>query len=205
MKTFARKIGMTQVYDKNGRHCAVTVLELLKTRVCAIKRSTDSHQGAVVYGLFDHGKQANKSTRYQFKEQSEGLVRVIEEKIKPNEDSEDIKLGEKITKSSFQEGSEITAFSRSKGKGFSGTVKRHGFQTGPKTHGSHNYRQPGSIGDTNPARVVKGKKMAGHMGFENKTTKNLEVIKIENDRERIWIKGALPGPNKSIVILEKHD
>lgn len=204
MKVFAKKIGMTQVYDENGRHCAVTVLELLKTRICAVRQGADGSPSIVVYGLFDHGKQAKKSTRNQFKDFSEGLVKVIEEKVELDGAEKIIKPGDEIKKTSFQEGTEVTAFSRSKGKGFSGTVKRHNFQTGPKTHGSHNYRQPGSIGDTNPGRVVKGKKMPGHMGFENKTTKNLKIVKIESDCERVWVKGAVPGPNRTTVILQNQ-
>ncbi len=101
----------------------------------------------------------------------------------------------------FLEKEKITVSGVSKGKGFAGTVKRHHFHTGPKTHGSNNYRQPGSIGDTGPQRVLKGRRMAGHLGAKKVTTKNLEIIKFDRQAGLVFIKGAIPGPVKSKVLI----
>jgi len=95
----------------------------------------------------------------------------------------------------------VTVTGTSKGKGFAGTVKRHNFNTGPKTHGSHNYRAPGSIGAGYPQHVMKGKKMAGQMGAEQVTVKNLKIVKIDAANNIIAVRGAVPGPRKSVVVV----
>lgn len=102
---------------------------------------------------------------------------------------------------SFQEGEKVNITGISKGKGFAGTVKRHHFRTGPKTHGSDSYRRPGSIGSTFPQRVVKGRRMAGHLGAKRTTVQNLEVAKIDPPKKLILLRGAVPGPNKSKVMI----
>ena len=103
--------------------------------------------------------------------------------------------------SEFNEKEKVNVTGISKGKGFAGTVKRHHFHTGPKTHGSNNYRLPGSIGDTNPQRVVKGRRMGGHLGAKKSTAQNLEIIKIEPENKRIFLKGAVVGPRNSTVSI----
>lgn len=111
-------------------------------------------------------------------------------------------LEENIT--DFVEGDMVAVTGRSKGKGFQGVVKRHGFRGGPKTHGQKNrLRAPGSIGATAPQRVIKGKKMAGHMGNVRTTIKNLEIAAIKTDNREIYLKGAVPGMRGSVVILSK--
>jgi large subunit ribosomal protein L3 len=108
-------------------------------------------------------------------------------------------IGDTITAEAFSVGDTITVSGVSKGKGFAGTVKRHNFATGPKTHGSHNYRAPGSIGAGYPQHVFKGQKMAGRMGHINVTTKNLTIAHVDVASNIIGVEGSVPGPKKSIV------
>lgn len=106
----------------------------------------------------------------------------------------------------FKENEKVSVTGTSKGKGFAGTVKRHHFHLGPKTHGSHNYRQPGSIGATYPERVIKGRRMAGHLGHKRTTIKNLIILKIDQENREILLKGAVPGPrNADILIWSRHE
>jgi len=200
MTVFAKKIAMTHLYNESGKHQAVTVLELLKTKICKMNDQDDKNK-KIIYGLFDSGREAKKSVLNQFKTMSQGLNRVVLS-IEENNDSEGFKPGDEVTIDKIEKGQDIKVISRSKGKGFAGTVKRHGFNTGPKTHGSHNYRQPGSIGDTNPARVIKGRKMAGHMGSDRITLKGCKVVEVKKEENIIWVRGSVPGANKSIVLVE---
>jgi large subunit ribosomal protein L3 len=112
-----------------------------------------------------------------------------------------LELGTELTVAVFEAGDNIQVTAVSKGKGFAGTIKRHNFTAGPKTHGSHNYRAPGSIGSGYPEHVFKGMKMAGHMGHEQVTVKGLKVILVDADRNIIAVSGAVPGPKKGLVML----
>ena len=199
MKVFAKKIGMTQVYDERGFHTAVTILQLKQCVVLGGRSmNKDGYLGRIVGEIAD-GFVAKKSVAGQFKN-FPGVKRVKEEKIS----SEDqIEIGKKINSDDFVIGDKLIVYGVSKGKGFAGTVKRHSFNTGPKTHGSNNYRQPGSIGPTYPQRTILGRRMAGHMGADNIKLKQIKVIRIEKEINRIWVKGSVPGANKSEVILEK--
>jgi large subunit ribosomal protein L3 len=136
----------------------------------------------------------------QFKK-IENIAKVREAK----DSSENQELGATLDASVFKEGDKITVYGVSKGKGFAGTVKRHHFNTGPKTHGSNNYRQPGSIGPTYPQRTILGRRMAGHMGSENIKLKNVEIIRVEKQENRVWVNGSIPGANKTEVMIEKND
>jgi len=111
----------------------------------------------------------------------------------------DIKIGDEITLANFKESDEIEVSGISKGKGFSGVIKRHNFSRGPETHGSDHHRHPGSIGSMFPQKVIKGRKMPGHMGFEKVTVKGLKIIKIIPETNILMLKGAIPGPNKSVI------
>lgn len=199
MKFFAKKVGMTHLYDEGGSHIPSTILDLQKTVVCGHKEMKGNGYEAVLYALIDEKAKPKKSRSGQFKK-IENIKEVREQRAEGQQKAE---IGNEIDVKSLSEGDLLTVFATTKGKGFAGTVKRHKFNTGPKTHGSHNYRQPGSIGDTGPAHVAKGKKMAGQMGNINKTVKDVKVIKIEQNLQRIWVKGAIPGSNNNIVILQK--
>lgn len=110
-----------------------------------------------------------------------------------------LEIGQKAAE--FKEKEKVNVTGVSRGKGFAGTVKRHHFHTGPKTHGSNNYRQPGSIGDTGPQRVVKGRRMGGHLGAKKSTIQNLEIFKIEPEKKRLYLRGAVPGPKNAQVLI----
>lgn len=199
MKTFAIKRGMTQVY-KNGVHVAVTVLSLPKSVICSFKTKEKDGYDACVIGLVDEKKHISKPLAGQSKNAMKSR-RVIESRI--DENHELAVKGDAMESMKLEVGDKLTVFAKSKGKGFQGTVKRHDFNTGPKTHGSHNYRAPGSIGGGYPQRVVKGQKMPGQMGSEQRTVKNLIIEKIDNEKNEIWLGGSIPGANKQVIILEK--
>ena len=122
-------------------------------------------------------------------------------------DTKDIKVGDKIDVGLFKEGDLVNVTGVSKGKGFAGVVKRHGFAGGPKTHGqSDRHRAPGSIGaTTSPGRVLKGKRMAGHMGTEKVTVTKLKVFKADPERNLLLVKGAVPGAKNGLVLIEKRE
>lgn len=190
---------MTHLYDQAGEHVPSTILDLQKTVICAHKDLKRDGYEAVQYARIDEKAKPNKPLVGSFKK-IENIAQISEQRIYGQDKFE---IGKKISCEDLKEGDFLTVFGKTKGKGFAGTIKRHGFNTGPKTHGSHNYRQPGSIGDTGPGHVVKGKKMAGQMGDTNKTVKNVKIVRIEKELGRIWVKGSIPGSNKNIIILQK--
>jgi large subunit ribosomal protein L3 len=136
-----------------------------------------------------HVKQANVTPK------------VIRE-FRVDEITEDMKIGESISADSFVVGDTVQVTGTSKGKGFAGTIKRHNFHRGRKTHGGRSYRRPGSIGSMYPQKIFKGKKMAGQMGHEQVTVKNLKVALIDTDLNIIGVVGAVPGPRKGIVLVK---
>jgi large subunit ribosomal protein L3 len=198
MKVFAKKIAMTQIFESNGRHRPVTVLALTKTFVVGKRTVQKDGYDATIVAKISDSKKIFKSLSGQFKG-IENIARVCETK------TSDQKIGAILDAGIFKEGDKIVVCGVSKGKGFAGTVKRHNFNTGPKTHGSNNYRRPGSIGPTYPQRTILGRRMAGHMGNENIKLKDVEVVKIEKQENRIWVRGSIPGANKTELIIEKND
>ena len=122
-----------------------------------------------------------------------------EERLKA---SATIKVGDAVTVAAFAAGDLVDVIGTTKGRGFSGTIKRHGFQRGPKTHGSMNYRQPGSIGTKRIGKLFPGKRMSGHYGDERQTTKNLVVVRVDADRNLLFLRGAVPGPNGGFVEVQ---
>ncbi len=199
VKIFAKKIGMTHLYDDSAKHTSVTVLEVIKTVVIGKRETAKDGYDAYILGKAGKNKGAKKSFVGQL-HGAEGINTLVEERV---DVTDELQTKDEIDVSNISEGDVFTAKSKSKGKGFTGTVKRHGFATGPKTHGSNNYRQPGSIGPTYPQRVTKGRRMAGKVGFSNVTVKNVTVLKVNKETGRIMVRGPIPGPNKSSVILEK--
>ena len=200
MKVFAKKIGTTHLYDENNRHQVATVLELKKTILAKLKTQEKDGYLSAVMVLDDPKAKPLKSIINQFK----GLnpKKIMEERLK-EEQLDSLEIGREYKADDFEEGDTVSISAKSKGKGFQGTVKRHNFNTGPKSHGSHNYRAPGSIGATSPSRVIKGRKMPGHMGSEQMTQKKLKVIRVDKENNHIWIKGQVVGPNKAIIIIQK--
>jgi len=198
MKFFARKVGMTQAYSKDGQHLPVTVLELLKSTVVGTRQEEKDGYAAGIVARIDekHGKNS-RSLAGQFPK-TPAVKQVIEDR-----QSAGVEIGKSFTLEQLKEGEKLIISGRGKGKGFAGTIKRHGFSRGPKTHGSHNIRQPGSIGSTYPERVVKGRRMPGHLGSAQTKVKAVEIVKILPEQNQLWVKGPVPGANKSKLILEK--
>ncbi len=178
-----RKLGMTRVFNDEGRHVAVTRIAVLPSVVSQIKTKESDGYKAVQIKAHKTNKTERVTRTAEFREDAPGRY----------------KAGEAVTLKQFKKDELVTVEGKSKGKGFAGTIKRHGFQRGPKTHGSNNVRQPGSIGGGYPQRVVLGRRMAGHMGTNNVTVKNLEIIDVDDVEGILLIAGAVPGPVKSIV------
>ena len=177
----AKKVGMTQIFDANGVRSGVTVLEVGPCVVTALKSVETDGYSAVQIG-YGEAKKLSKTQAGQLKKsgakstvlrevRNDEIIEVIEGEDQPTQ----LKIGDKLTAEMFEVGEKIVVSAISKGKGFAGTIKRHNFNTGPKTHGSHNYRAPGSIGSGYPQHVFKGMKMAGQMGHEKVTIKNQKI------------------------------
>jgi len=202
-----KKVGMTHIFDDRGNMVPVTALELGPCTVVQVKNTETDGYEAVQLG-FGLDKNVNKPQAGHVKD-SGSVPKVLREfdlntevEVAEGEDTKTYKVGDKLTCEVFSEGDMITVTGTSKGKGFAGTIKRHNFTTGPKTHGSHNYRAPGSIGAGYPQHVMRGMKMAGQMGNEQVTVKNLKIIKIDAANNIIAVRGAVPGPRKGFVVVK---
>ena len=195
-----RKAGMTQVFTKDGKVIPVTVVEVMPNVVTQVKtKETDGYE-AVQLGIVDkkesrsaksevgHAKKANTNPKRYLKE-----IRDV--------DVNSYALGQETTASTFAVGEKVDVTGTSKGKGFQGVIKRHGQSEGPKTHGSRYHRRPGSMGTMRPMRVLKGKKLAGHMGAETITIQNLEIIEVSDAENYILVSGNIPGAKNSLVLI----
>ena len=189
-----KKLGMTRIFSDKGAVTPVTLIEIGENVVTQIK--TDDRDGY-------QATQIGMAEKCKINQPLSGHLAQAKIKTKTMKEFalSDTVVGDKIDLSQFQKGELITVQAISKGKGFAGTVKRHNFATGPKTHGSNNYRQPGSIGSAYPQHVIKGRKMAGHMGYDKTTVKNLKIAHVDMENKIIMIQGAIPGPNKSTVYI----
>jgi large subunit ribosomal protein L3 len=193
-----RKLGMTSMIADDGSVSAVTLLSAQDNVVTQIKNAEADGYQALQVGL-ETTKHAAKPQKGHLK--PSGLNAKIMREFKFEGDSE-FKVGDKLSADLFDAGDKIHVKSTSKGKGFAGTIKRHNFALGRKTHGGSSYRKPGSIGSMYPQKIFKGKKMAGQMGHEMTTVKNLKVALVNNEEKVIGVYGAIPGPKKSIVIIK---
>ena len=198
-----RKLGMTQVFAEDGRLVPVTVIEAGPMVVTQIKnKETDGYEAVqVAFGEVKE-KRVNKPLRGHFAKAGVGFKKFVREfKV---EDLSAYSLAQEIKVDVFEAGEKVDAIGTSKGKGFQGPIKRHNQRRGPMTHGSRYHRGPGSMGAaSDPSRVFKGKKLAGHMGAERVTIQNLEVVKVDVEKNLILIKGAVPGPKKGLVVIKK--
>ena len=195
----ATKENMTQVFDKEGKVYPVTVLKAGPITVTQIKnKEKDGYIAAQVGFGEKKEKNINKPLKGHLKDL--GNFRHLKEfQLKKEEDIK-FKVGDTIDLSIFKEGDKIKVSSISKGKGFQGVVKRHGFHGGPRSHGQkHSEREPGSIGATGPQRVFKGTKMAGRMGSDRVTVNNLEIIQIDKDNNQLLVRGAIAGRRGTLV------
>ena len=194
-----RKVGMTQIFDEKGVVIPVTVIEAGPCTVVQIKTADKDGYDAVQLG-FGSVKESkiNKPTKGHFSKGSVTPVKHLREfRIA---DTSSVKVGEEVKADVFEKGDYVDIQGTSKGKGFQGVIKRHGQSRGPMGHGSMYHRRPGSMGPTStPGRVFKGKKLPGHMGVDTVTIQNLEVVKVDLDKNAILVKGSIPGNKGSIV------
>ncbi len=197
-----RKIGMTRVFTDDGASTPVTVIEVEPNRVSQLK--TVDTDGYTAIQVVTGSRRANRVTKPMAGHYRKAGVEPGRMAMEFRVDSvEDFELGSEIKVDIFEQGQMVDVTGTSKGKGFAGGVKRHNFRMQDATHGnSVSHRAPGSIGQNQtPGRVFKGKKMAGHMGAERKTTQNLQVVRVDVDRNLLLIKGAVPGSKSGDVIV----
>ena len=189
-----KKIGMTRIFNENGQSIPVTVLKIETNIVSMIKTiESDGYNALQISSTEQKETKVNKPKLGHFKKNNIAPQKDVREfRVK---DTSGIEIGQKLEASHFEEGTFVNVRSRSKGKGFAGTIKRHNFKGKDATHGnSISHRTPGSTGQCQfPGRVFKGKKMAGQMGDVMVTRKNLQIVKIDNDKKLILVKGAVPG------------
>lgn len=195
-----RKIGMTSVIDKNGAAVGVTLLSTDPNVITQIKSVESDGYNAIQVGT--------KMVRKVSKPQAGHLKTVkmlpnIIREFRINNLDEELQIGAKLSADLFNVGDKVDVTGTSKGKGFAGTIKRHNFHRGRKTHGGRSYRRPGSIGSMYPQRIFKGKKMSGQMGHERVTTKRLKVALVDEAMNIIGVIGSVPGPKKGTVLLKE--
>jgi large subunit ribosomal protein L3 len=199
-----RKVGMTSTIADDGVVTAVTLLSASPCVITQVKTDDPDGYTAVQIGFEEAKKQnVNKAQLGHFAKAGDGIMPKIVREFRVDEISEDLKVGETISPEVFSIGDEIDVTGTSKGKGWAGTIKRHNFHRGRKTHGGRSYRRPGSIGSMYPQKIFKGKKMAGQMGHEQVTVKGLKVAFIDTELGVIGVTGAVPGPKKGIVIIKE--
>ncbi|MBM76638.1 MAG: 50S ribosomal protein L3 [Proteobacteria bacterium] len=202
------KVGMTQIYDDNANVLPVTVLDLSGNTVISVK-TEDGADGynAVQIGIGEkRAKLVSKPMEGHFKKAGVDAKKHLREIRVSQGDLSKYPAGTQLQASDFfSEGELVDVTGTSKGRGFAGVMKRHGFRGFIRTHGTHEYfRHGGSIGTRlTPGHVLKGKKMPGHMGAERVTVQNLQVVKVDSDRNLVFIKGGVPGPNKGLILLRK--
>lgn len=198
------KIGMTRVFDSNGVAIPVTVIKVDNNQIVQLKTvETDGYNAIQVKFGVKKANKVNKATRGHYTKANVEPGKLLHEFRLTDDESSTFKPGDQMELSLFKEGQKVNVQGVSKGKGFAGTVKRHNFRTQDASHGnSLSHRAQGSIGQNqSPGKVFKGKKMSGQMGNCNKTIKNLEVVKVDNDNQLLLIKGSVPGYNGREVIV----
>ena len=204
-----RKVGMTQIFAEDGTVTPVTVIKagpcvVVQTKTAAGKDGYNAVQLGFVEDKPIKLKNVSKPMRGHFEKTGGGLppTRILKE-IRLT-DAPDANIGDQVKVDLFADGDTIEVVGKSKGRGFAGTIKRHNFSRGPMSHGSMNVRAPGSIGQSAyPSRVIKGTKSSGHMGNERVTVRGLTVAKVDAENNLIMVKGAVPGPNGSLVVVKK--
>ena len=197
-----KKVGMTQIFDEKGNVIPVTVIQAGPCTVVQVKTIEKDGYNAVKLGYGDvKERKLNKPELGAFKKiKSEPKKHLREFRM---DSVEDIKVGSEVKADVFVAGEKVDIQGISKGKGFQGVIKRHGQNRGPMGHGSMYHRRPGSMGSTStPGRVFKGKKLPGHMGVDLITIQNLEVVKVDLDKDVILVKGSVPGNKGSILKIK---
>lgn len=195
-----RKAGMTQVFTKDGKLIPVTVVEVEPNVVMQVKTTETDGYNAIQLGVFEKKeKSANKSEAGRAKKANTTPKRFLKE-IRDCESTYNV--GDKIGADVFAVGEVVDVTGTSKGKGFQGVIKRYNQSRGPMAHGSHYHRRVGSLGTMLPKRVLKGKKLPGHMGNETITIQNLEIIEVNSNENYILVSGNIPGAKNSLVLIK---
>ena len=196
-----KKIGMTQVFTEDGQLIPVSVIQAGPCQV--VQKKTEEVDGytAVQVGYEDKKeRRANKPEKGHFQKANVPVKKYLKEFKLDN--AEELNVGDELTVEQFADGDVLDVTGTSKGHGFAGTIKRWGTHRGPMTHGSHYHRGPGSLGAcSDPSRVFKGKKMPGHYGVVKVTIQNLDLVKIDKERNLLLVKGSIPGPKGGLVVV----
>jgi large subunit ribosomal protein L3 len=197
---FGRKKHMTQAFQDDGTLMGVTAIEVEPNLITAV-RTIDEHG----YDAVQVGFGAVRPSRVN--KPHAGAFAKLE--AQPRRHLKELRgvsgeVGETIGVDVFEVGDRVDVSATSKGRGFQGTIKRHGFSRGPESHGSHNIRQPGSVGaSADPSRIFKGQRMPGQMGDETATVRNLEVVAVDAERNELWVRGGVPGGRGAVVKIRK--
>jgi len=201
-----KKVGMTSIFNEEGKNIACTVIEAVPNVVTQVRtEDVDGYSALQIAAVDRKEKNTPSALKGHFKKAGTTPKRVVCE-YQDWEGTEELKLGDEIGVGIFQEGEFVDVVGTSKGKGFQGVVKRHGFAgVGQATHGQHNrLRAPGSIGaGSDPSRVFKGMRMAGQMGNAKTTVQNLTIMKVDEEKNLLIISGSVPGPKNGFLIVEK--
>jgi large subunit ribosomal protein L3 len=198
-----RKVGMTQIFVADGTAIPVTVIKAGPCLVVQVKTTDTDGYAAVQIGLVEEKPaKLNQPLSGHFKKAGIAPLRQVEEFRLDS--GEELKAGDEIKASMFNEKDYVDVVGTSKGKGFQGVMKRHGFRGGRSSHGSMFHRAPGSIGSSAyPSRVFKGMRMTGRMGGERVTTKNLQIVKVDAEQNLIYVRGAVPGPSSGYLAIRR--
>jgi len=194
-----RKVGMTQVFAEDGTMVPVSVVAVEPNTVTLLRTQEQDGYTAVQVGT-GTARVTTKPRAGQLKD----LPKVRDVREFRVDDTADYEVGQTIDVSIFEDGESVDVTGTSKGKGFAGTIKRHHFRRGPETHGSDSHRAPGSVGGgTYPGKVFRGSPMAGHMGHERVTVKNATIVRTDNERNLLLVRGPVPGPRNALVVVRK--
>jgi large subunit ribosomal protein L3 len=197
---FGRKKQMTQAFQDDGRLVGVTVIEVEPNLITAVRTAEEDGYTAVQVGFG-----ATRSSRVD-KARAGAFAKLDTPPRRHLKELRDVtgEVGESIGADVFEVGDRVHVSATSKGKGFQGTIKRHGFARGPMSHGSHNIRQPGSVGaSADPARIFKGQRMPGQMGNQTATVRNVEVVAVDAENNELWLRGGVPGGKNAVVKIRK--
>ncbi|HWT94256.1 MAG TPA: 50S ribosomal protein L3 [Solirubrobacteraceae bacterium] len=194
----AKKLGMTQVFQEDGRIERVTVLEAGPCPVTAIRTlDVDGYEAVQLAFGATREKQLSKPELGHLKKAGASPMKHV---VEFRDEVGELKIGDTVTVDAFEPGQKVKVSGRSKGKGFQGGIKRHGFSRGPVSHGSHNVRAPGSIGaSATPSRVLPGQRMPGQMGNKRVTQRGLSIVQVDAGKNLLLVRGAVPGPRNGIV------
>jgi len=196
-----RKLGMTQLFTEEGERLSATVIEAGPCWVTGVREPERDGYRAVQLAFGEvRERRLQKARRGHLKKAGAPALKHVGEFRLGDDENGELKIGEQVTVAAFAEGERVKVSGRSKGKGFQGTIRRHGFSRGPVSHGSHNVRAPGSIGaSATPSHVMKGTRLPGQMGNRRSTQLGLVVVDVDSERNLLILRGSVPGPEGSLV------